>query len=63
MSAAPTLLAGGLLRCSARSFDAAAMATLTRRAEDIVWAGPHAECLLLAQSGHPIALGNVCFWG
>jgi hypothetical protein len=28
------------------------MATLTRRAEDIVWAGPYAECLLLAQSGH-----------
>src|SRR6516165_7762514 len=52
MSAAPTLLAGGLLRCSARSFDAAALATLTRRAEDIVWAGPYAECPLLAQSGH-----------
>src|SRR6516225_10882533 len=52
MSAAPTLLAGGLLRCSARSFDAAAMATLTRRSEDIVWAGPYAECPLLAQSGH-----------
>jgi hypothetical protein len=24
------------------------MATLTRRAEDIVWAGPYAECPLLA---------------
>ena len=52
MSAAPTLLAGGLLRCSARSFDAAAMATLTRRMP---------RCLLLTQSGHRAA-ADECVW-